>query len=211
MRCTWLPLFKAPWTRGWHPTPSSRWRLARSKPPARARAGSSHRRGIWSASAVGLRTTLRQWLGPLTLPGAARRLRTLIDHLQPDLIHAMRIPYEGMLAALAGAQRTAGGLCVGQRFHPARPLHTADEALYPHWHCNGLPRCTPIAGGMCAWRTPGVSRRQGGRWCCPAQAACSRRFSTHPRPLSPSPSSSSRAACAPMWTIRSFSRPSRWC
>ncbi len=51
-----------------------------------------------------LRTALRQWLGPLTLPGAARQLRLLIDQVQPDLVHAMRIPYEGMLAALAGAE-----------------------------------------------------------------------------------------------------------
>jgi glycosyltransferase involved in cell wall biosynthesis len=60
--------------------------------------------GIWGASAVGLRTRLRQWLGPLTLPGAARQLDGLVDRLQPDLIHAMRIPYEGMLAALAGSR-----------------------------------------------------------------------------------------------------------
>jgi glycosyltransferase involved in cell wall biosynthesis len=58
--------------------------------------------GMWRASAVQLRTRLRQWLGPLTLPGAGRQLRTLVDRLQPDLIHAMRIPYEGMVAALAG-------------------------------------------------------------------------------------------------------------
>jgi glycosyltransferase involved in cell wall biosynthesis len=61
-------------------------------------------RGLWGASAVRLRTALRQWLGPLTLPGAARQLRRLIDQIQPDLVHAMRIPYEGMLAALAGAK-----------------------------------------------------------------------------------------------------------
>jgi glycosyltransferase involved in cell wall biosynthesis len=47
------------------------------------------------------RTLVRQWLGPLTLPGAARRLRRIIAEVQPDLVHAMRIPYEGMLAALA--------------------------------------------------------------------------------------------------------------
>jgi glycosyltransferase involved in cell wall biosynthesis len=58
-------------------------------------------RGIWSASAVGLRTTLRQWLGPITLPQAANCLRKIIDKINPQLIHAMRIPYEGMLAALA--------------------------------------------------------------------------------------------------------------
>ncbi len=51
---------------------------------------------------VGLRTGLRQWFGPLTLPLAARRLQTVLDRVRPDLVHAMRIPYEGMLAALAG-------------------------------------------------------------------------------------------------------------
>lgn len=50
---------------------------------------------------VGLRTAIRQRLGPSTLPSASRRLKLLISYVQPDLIHAMRIPYEGMLAALA--------------------------------------------------------------------------------------------------------------
>jgi len=50
---------------------------------------------------VKARTALRQWLGPLTLPRAARRLRGVIASLQPDLIHAMRIPYEGMLVTQA--------------------------------------------------------------------------------------------------------------
>jgi hypothetical protein len=50
---------------------------------------------------VKVRTALRQWLGPLTLPRAARRLRAVIAGLGPDLMHAMRIPYEGMLAAQA--------------------------------------------------------------------------------------------------------------
>jgi glycosyltransferase involved in cell wall biosynthesis len=63
--------------------------------------GRNASRGIWSASLVNLRTFVRQWLGPITLPGAARRLRTIIDQIEPDLVHAMRIPYEGMLAALA--------------------------------------------------------------------------------------------------------------
>ena len=50
---------------------------------------------------VGLRTSFRHWIGPLTLPGAAERLKDLIDRIKPDLVHAMRIPYEGMLAAQA--------------------------------------------------------------------------------------------------------------
>lgn len=59
------------------------------------------RRGVWGAAATPLRTAVRQWLGPLTLPPTARRLRRLIADLRPDLVHAMRIPYEGMTAALA--------------------------------------------------------------------------------------------------------------
>ena len=50
---------------------------------------------------VGLRTRIRQWLGPLTLPRAAQQLGGIIQAIQPELVHAMRIPYEGMLAALA--------------------------------------------------------------------------------------------------------------
>jgi len=48
-----------------------------------------------------LRTWLRQRFVPRSLPKAAVQLRALIAELQPDLIHAMRVPYEGMLAALA--------------------------------------------------------------------------------------------------------------
>ncbi len=57
--------------------------------------------GLWGASRIKLRMALRQWLGPTTLPGAANRLRQVIAEVQPELIHAMRIPFEGMLAALA--------------------------------------------------------------------------------------------------------------
>ncbi len=53
------------------------------------------------AAVVRVRTLLRQWLGPLTLPGAVPALRALYNQIQPDLVHAMRIPYEGMLSALA--------------------------------------------------------------------------------------------------------------
>jgi hypothetical protein len=49
----------------------------------------------------GLRTWLRHQFVPPSLPGAAVELRSLITNLQPDIVHAMRIPYEGMLAALA--------------------------------------------------------------------------------------------------------------
>jgi len=59
----------------------------------------SQRPGTASSRTLGLRTKIRQWFGPLTVRRAAPRLRAFIEEVKPDLIHAMRIPYEGMLAA----------------------------------------------------------------------------------------------------------------
>ena len=54
-----------------------------------------------SSRTLSLRTKIRQWFGPVTIPAAARKLRAFIQEVQPDVVHAMRIPYEGMLAASA--------------------------------------------------------------------------------------------------------------
>jgi glycosyltransferase involved in cell wall biosynthesis len=62
-------------------------------------ASSKPRSGLWGASTLQLRTVLRQWFGPLTISRAAQRLHGVIERVKPDLVHAMRIPYEGMLAA----------------------------------------------------------------------------------------------------------------
>jgi glycosyltransferase involved in cell wall biosynthesis len=59
----------------------------------------SQRPGTAPARTVGLRTTIRQWFGPLTIRRAASQLRSFIERVKPDLVHAMRIPYEGMMAA----------------------------------------------------------------------------------------------------------------
>jgi glycosyltransferase involved in cell wall biosynthesis len=59
------------------------------------------RRLLWSAGLVRFRTWFRQWLGPLTFSKAAKNLADVIRQVQPDLIHAMRIPYEGIISALA--------------------------------------------------------------------------------------------------------------
>lgn len=50
---------------------------------------------------LNLRTVFRQWVGPLTIRRSAKKLRKFINEVKPDLIHAMRIPYEGMLTASA--------------------------------------------------------------------------------------------------------------
>jgi glycosyltransferase involved in cell wall biosynthesis len=59
----------------------------------------TQRPGTAPARTVGLRTTIRQWFGPVTIRSASIRLREFIHRVKPDLVHAMRIPYEGMLAA----------------------------------------------------------------------------------------------------------------
>lgn len=48
-----------------------------------------------------------QWryrLGPLTLKHAGRKLKKLIKDTQPDLVHALRIPFEGLLAQYTPAE-----------------------------------------------------------------------------------------------------------
>ena len=43
---------------------------------------------------------LRYVLGPLTLPPYQKRFRALVEEIRPDLVHALRIPFEGMLASI---------------------------------------------------------------------------------------------------------------
>lgn len=109
--------------------------------PAAAPVGATRKsQGLWGASAVRLRTRLRQWLGPLTLPNAARQLQSLIDRLQPDLIHAMRIPYEGMLAAQAGAQAPLVISVWGNDF----TLHAPSTPWMAHYTRLALQRATAL-------------------------------------------------------------------
>lgn len=55
------------------------------------------------ARAIKLRALVRHWLGPLTLPSSAKKIAQTIDEIAPDVVHAMRIPYEGMVAAQAAS------------------------------------------------------------------------------------------------------------
>ena len=59
------------------------------------------RPGSASSRTLGLRTLIRQWFGPLTIPRSARKLRAFIQEVQPDIIHAMRMPYRRHVAASA--------------------------------------------------------------------------------------------------------------
>jgi len=71
---------------------------AKKNEPSRNR---GKRRGglLWSSSLVKLRTSIRRILFPLTIPTAATKLGELIAEIQPDLVHALRIPFEGIVAA----------------------------------------------------------------------------------------------------------------
>jgi len=62
-------------------------------------------RATGGASGLRLRLAVRHWLGPLTVGAAADGLRRIIDHVRPDLVHALRIPFEGMVAARASGGR----------------------------------------------------------------------------------------------------------
>lgn len=55
--------------------------------------------GLERAGNIQMRTSIRHWIGPYTLPSASKRLAKLALDLKPDLVHAMRIPFEGMMAA----------------------------------------------------------------------------------------------------------------
>jgi hypothetical protein len=84
---------------------------------------------LWGASTLRLRTVIRQWLGPLTIPGSAARLRGMIQRFQPDLVHAMRIPYEGMLAAEAAGLAPVLVSVWGNDF----TLHASSTPLMRHY------------------------------------------------------------------------------
>jgi hypothetical protein len=52
-----------------------------------------------AASMRGFLRLLRYFLGPLSLPFYQKRFRSLVTDFQPDLVHALRIPFEGMMSA----------------------------------------------------------------------------------------------------------------
>ena len=91
--------------------------------------------GTASARTVDLRTAIRQWLGPLTLRRAAVQLRSYIEKVKPDLVHAMRIPYEGMLSAVArsGADHVGKAPLIVSTWGNDFTLHAPSTRLMGHY------------------------------------------------------------------------------
>jgi glycosyltransferase involved in cell wall biosynthesis len=82
-----------------------------------------------SGRGLGLRSAIRHWLGPLTIRRAGGSLRRLTQELQPDLVHAMRVPFEGMLAADGYAGCPLLISIWGNDF----TLHAASGGMMPHY------------------------------------------------------------------------------
>ncbi len=53
------------------------------------------------ARGIRMRSAIRHWVGPFTVKNASREVESIIHTLSPDLVHALRIPFEGMVAAEA--------------------------------------------------------------------------------------------------------------
>jgi hypothetical protein len=79
---------------------------------------------------------LRYWLGPLTLPRAGMQLQETISSWQPDLVHALRIPFEGMLASYTPANIPLVISIWGNDL----TLHTRGSASMQHWTRRTLQR-----------------------------------------------------------------------
>lgn len=94
------PCPEMPGVIGQHVLPVAFAAMGGSQAGARAAGGTASRRWLVSR-ARNIFQAGRYWLGPLTLPAYARSLRTILISSKPDLVHALRIPYEGMLAAAA--------------------------------------------------------------------------------------------------------------
>ena len=116
---------------------------------------------VGRARGLQLRLAVRQWLGPLTVGSAASSLRPIVETIHPDLVHALRIPFEGMVAARASsgfpllvsvwgndftlhAQASPGmSLLTGRTLHRAAGLHAdcrRDLGLASRW---GFPEGRP--------------------------------------------------------------------
>jgi glycosyltransferase involved in cell wall biosynthesis len=82
----------------------------------------------------------RYWLGPLTILRYARTYKNLIKQIRPDLVHALRIPFEGML----GSYTPQGIPFIAATWGNDLTLH----ALGSHMMIQFTKRCINRADGL---------------------------------------------------------------
>jgi glycosyltransferase involved in cell wall biosynthesis len=87
-----------------------------------------------------MRTRFRQWFGPFTLLRAARTLKNVLKETQPELVHALRIPFEGMLTALANPQAPLVVSVWGNDF----TLHARTTPLMTHYTRKAVRRADAL-------------------------------------------------------------------
>jgi len=109
-------------------------------PVAFSGAGGAGKTSPGGTRAIKLRSTIRHWAGPLTIPAAAGKLKTLLDDIRPDLVHAMRIPYEGMLATAADPAAPLLVSIWGNDF----TLHAPASPLMRRWTALALQRADAL-------------------------------------------------------------------
>jgi glycosyltransferase involved in cell wall biosynthesis len=87
-----------------------------------------------------LRLLFRQWLGPFTLRESARALGEIVRRVQPNLVHALRIPYEGMTAAAAELGTPLVISIWGNDF----TLHARSSPLMAYWTRRAVRSCQAL-------------------------------------------------------------------
>lgn len=101
--------------------------------------------------------TGRYWLGPLTLPQHRALFQQIIKECQPDLVHALRIPFEGMLASFTPPEIPLAVSIWGNDL----TLHAKGSPLMRRWTRRTLRR----ANGLAADATRDI--RLGAEWGFP--------------------------------------------
>lgn len=82
----------------------------------------------------------RYLLGPLSLPFFGRKLHRLSEQTRPDLVHALRIPFEGMLAAAADLSLPLAVSIWGNDL----TLHAGRNRLMQRWTRRTLQRANGL-------------------------------------------------------------------
>jgi len=85
-----------------HILPTAFSRFSRST-PSQGKTRSRSWIGSWVSRFSPGFQTLRYVLGPLTLPRTSAEYQRLVADIQPDLVHALRVPFEGMLSSFTPA------------------------------------------------------------------------------------------------------------
>jgi glycosyltransferase involved in cell wall biosynthesis len=107
----------------------------------------------------------RAFLGPFTLPFYENAIGDLVSQHQPDLVHALRVPYEGMLASFTPPEVPMVASIWGNDL----TLHAPSSPLMGHFTRRTLNRADGLITDV--YRDIRLSRQWGFREHCPILVA----------------------------------------